>query len=55
MAVLLRSMNTSHKKGMGLATTIKGDNNQNSNKENADHRQLYFQQGPSLAEPALSR
>ena len=40
---------------MGLANTIKGDNNQNSNRENADHVQSYFQQGPSLAETTLSR
>ena len=48
-------MNPLHQRGMGLAHMIKGDNNYNNNRENADHRQSYFQQGPSLVETTLSR
>ena len=55
MAVLLRSMSSSHQRGMGLASMIEGDNNHNNNRENADHGQSYFQQGPSLSETTLSR
>ena len=55
MAVLLRSMSPSHQQGMGLANTIKGDNSHNNNRENANHGQSYFQQGPSLAKTTLSR
>ena len=54
MDVLLCSMNPLHQRSMGLANIIEGDNNQNRNRENADHGQSYFQQGPSLAETTLS-
>ena len=49
MAVLLRSMNHLHQRGMSLATMIEGDNNHNNNRDNVNHGQLYFQQGPSLS------
>ena len=39
MAILLRSMNPLHQRGMGLATMIKIDNHQNNNRENANHGQ----------------
>ena len=55
MAVLPRSMIPLHQRGMGLVNMIKGDNNQNNNRENPDHGQSYFQQGPSLAETTMSR
>ena len=37
MAVLLRSMNPSHQRGMVLANMSEGVNNHNNNRENTDH------------------
>ena len=54
MNVLILSMSPSHQWGIGLANMIEGDNNHNNNRKNDDHRQSYFQQGPSLAENTLS-